>query len=38
MSDIDYTAKIQRFQMLTDNYNEEEALQYLEDCDWNENV
>lgn len=38
MSDIDYTAKIRTFQTLTDNYNEEQALQYLEEFNWNEMV
>ena len=38
MEDIDYTSKIQKFQNLTDNYNEEEALNYLQDNDWDEKV
>ena len=36
--EIDYTQKIRNFQHLTDNYNEEEALMYLEKHDWNEKV
>ena len=38
MTDIDYTQKIRNFQLLTDNFNEEEGLNYLEKCDWDENV
>lgn len=38
MVDIDYTDKIREFQHLTDNYNEDEALTYLEKYDWNEKV
>lgn len=38
MTDIDYTEKIRQFQALTDNYNEDEALTYLEKFDWNEKV
>lgn len=36
--DIDYTQKIKNFQSITDNYNEEEALIYLEKFDWDEKV
>lgn len=38
MSDIDYTEKIKTFQHLTDNFNEEEGLNYLEKNNWDENV
>lgn len=38
MEDIDYTTKIRKFQNLTDNYNEEEALYHLQDYDWDEKV
>lgn len=36
MDDIDYTQKILNFQNLTDNYNEEEALNFLQENDWDE--
>lgn len=34
--EIDYTEKIRLFQNMSDNYNEETALEYLEINDWNE--
>lgn len=34
--EIDYTEKIRLFQNMSDNYNEEIALEYLERNDWNE--
>lgn len=34
--EIDYTEKIRLFQNMSDNYNEETALEYLERNDWNE--
>lgn len=36
MTDVDYIQKIRNFQNLTDNYNEEEALNYLEKTNWDE--
>ena len=36
--EVDYTQKIKNFQSITDNYNEEEALTYLEKFDWDEKV
>ena len=36
MSDEDYTNKIRKFQHLTDNYNEDEALNYLMEANWDE--
>lgn len=38
MVEIDYTERIRSFQMLTDNYNEEVALQYLEKVNWDDKV
>lgn len=38
MSDVDYTSKIRKFQHLTDNYNEDEALNYLMEANWDENL
>lgn len=38
MVDIDYTERIRSFQMLTDNFNEEEALQFLEQTNWDDKV
>ena len=38
MTDIDYTSKIRTFQHLTDNYNEEEAFNYLLESNWDENL
>lgn len=36
--EIDYTERMRSFQMLTDNYNEETALQFLEKANWDDKV
>ncbi len=38
MTDIDCIEKIRSFQQLTDNYNEDEAFNYLLDSNWNVNT
>lgn len=35
---IDYTEKIRNFQAMVDNYNEEIALSFLTQADWDETV
>ena len=38
MTDIDCIEKIRTFQQLTDNYNEDEAFNYLLESNWNVNL
>jgi hypothetical protein len=37
-SDFDFTEKVRTFQAMTDNYNEETALNYLQKANWDEAV
>ncbi len=36
--EIDYSLKISNFQAMTENYNEELSLKYLEQANWDEGV